>query len=204
MRQQGRLSEWNDARGFGFVQPNGGGDRCFVHIRAFSARDRRPALGDVITYDVQRDAQGRFNATHVRFALQRDGLRAGTASKSNGGRDRMPRRAIALLFLAGLVAATALGHCPPWIAALYLGLSPLTFLVYWHDKSAAQRDRQRTPEKVLQLLALSGGWPGALLAQATLRHKNRKVSFQVTFWGAVAVNLTALAWLASGGLRVAG
>jgi cold shock CspA family protein len=41
MRQQGRLSEWNDARGFGFVQPNGGGDRCFVHIRAFAARDRR-------------------------------------------------------------------------------------------------------------------------------------------------------------------
>jgi cold shock CspA family protein len=41
MRQQGRLSEWNDARGFGFVQPHGGGDRCFVHIGAFAGRDRR-------------------------------------------------------------------------------------------------------------------------------------------------------------------
>lgn len=34
MRLQGKISEWNDARGFGFVQPNGGGERCFVHIRA--------------------------------------------------------------------------------------------------------------------------------------------------------------------------
>ncbi|MFG3449372.1 DUF1294 domain-containing protein [Stenotrophomonas sp. NPDC047960] len=204
MRQQGRLSEWNDARGFGFVRPNGGGDRCFVHIRAFPARDRRPVLGDVITYDVQRDAQGRLNAANVRFALQRDGHRAGTARKTDGGRDWMPRRVIALLFLAGVVAATTLGHCPAWIAALYIGLSVPTFLVYWLDKSAAQRGRQRTPEKALQLLALAGGWPGALLAQATLRHKNRKVSFQVAFWTAVVINIAALAWLASADIRLAG
>ena len=204
MRQQGRLSEWNDARGFGFVQPNGGGDRCFVHIRAFSARDRRPALGDVITYDVQRDAQGRLNAANVRFALQRSGLRAGTASKGNGGRDWMPRRAIALLFLTGVVAATALGHCPTWIAAIYLGLSALTFLVYWHDKSAAQHGRRRTPESTLQVMAMLGGWPGALLAQGMLRHKNRKASFQMTFWGAVVLNLVTLAWIAGGGLPTAG
>lgn len=196
MRQQGRLSEWNDARGFGFVRPNSGGDRCFVHIRAFPARDRRPVLGDVITYDVQRDAQGRLNAANVRFALQRNGFRAGTPSKANGGRDRLPRRAIALLFLGCVTAATVFGRGPVWIAAMYLGLSALTFLVYWHDKSAAQRDRQRTPEKVLQLLALSGGWPGALLAQATLRHKNRKGSFQFTFWTAVVINLAVLAWIA--------
>lgn len=132
--------------------------------------------------------------------------KAHAASRPKRGRepDWLPRRAIALLFLAGVVAATTLGYCPHWIAALYIGLSVLTFLVYWHDKSAAQRDRQRTPEKALQLLALSGGWPGALLAQATLRHKNRKVSFQVTFWAAVVINIAALAWLASGGLRVAG
>jgi len=204
MRQQGRLSEWNDARGFGFVQPNGGGDRCFVHIRAFAARDRRPALNDVITYDVQRDGQGRLNAVNVRFALQRDGLRAGTTTKGNGGPDRLPRRTIALLFLAGVAAASFAGYCPPWIVVAYLGLSALTFLFYWHDKSAAHHDRRRTPESTLQVIALLGGWPGALLAQAVLRHKNRKASFQTTFWVAVVVNLVAMAWIAGGGLSIAG
>jgi uncharacterized membrane protein YsdA (DUF1294 family)/cold shock CspA family protein len=200
MRQQGKLSEWDDARGFGFVQPNGGGERCFVHIRAFTARDRRPALGDVITYEVKPDARGRLNAVGVRFALQRSGAR-GTASKSTGhGPDRLPRTLIALVFLAGVVAAMFGGFLPPWVPAVYLGLSGVTYLAYWQDKAAAQRDRRRTPESTLQMLALFGGWPGALIAQATLRHKNRKVSFQVTFWMVVVVNLAGLVWIASGGL----
>jgi|GEM_PF-5532685 len=53
-------------------------------------------------------------------------------------------------------------------------------------------------------MALLGGWPGALLAQGMLRHKNRKASFQTTFWGAVVINLVALAWIAGGGWSTAG
>lgn len=204
MRQQGRLSEWNDARGFGFVQPHGGGERCFVHIGAFAGRDRRPALGDVITYEVQRDGKGRLNATQVRFALQGNGRRATTATAGSAGRDWLPRRAIAVLFLAGVAAAAWLGRCPPWIAAAYAGLSAITFMFYWHDKSAARHGRRRTPEGTLQVMALLGGWPGALLAQGMLRHKNRKASFQTTFWGAVVINLVALAWIAGGGVSTAG
>ncbi len=194
MRLQGKLSEWDDARGFGFVQPNGGGERCFVHIRAFAARDRRPALGDVITYEVQRDAQGRRNATQVRFALQRGGTR-GTPAAERKGRDIFPRKTVALLFLAGVAGLSAWMHWPMWLPATYMGVSGVTYLFYWHDKSAARNDRQRTPEKTLQLLALFGGWPGALFAQSVLRHKNRKTSFQGVFWVAVAINLIALTWL---------
>lgn len=196
MRLQGKISEWNDARGFGFVQPNGGGERCFVHIRAFSARDRRPVLGDVITYDVQNDAQGRRNAVAVRFALARDGGRpAARAVPRGAGPDRLPRKAIALVFLAGLIAVAVWQHWPMWVPGAYLGLSVVTFAWYRHDKSAAQNDRQRTQESTLQGLALLGGWPGALMAQAMLRHKNRKAAFQQVFWAAVVINIVALGWL---------
>lgn len=194
MRLQGKISEWDDARGFGFVSPNGGGERCFVHIRAFAARDRRPATGDVVTYAVERDAQGRRNAAQVRFALQRGGAR-NTRSAERKGRDIFPRNAIALLFLAGITGLTMWMHGPLWLPAVYFGASVVTFLFYWFDKRAAENDRQRTPEKTLQLLALLGGWPGALLAQSELRHKNRKASFQQVFWVVVVINVGAAAWL---------
>jgi len=33
------------------------------------------------------------------------------------------------------------------------------------------------------------------MAQAMLRHKNRKASFQRVFWVAVVINIVALGWL---------
>jgi uncharacterized membrane protein YsdA (DUF1294 family) len=40
----------------------------------------------------------------------------------------------------------------------------------------------KTPESNLHLLALAGGWPGALFAQQFLRHKSAKAEFRGTFW----------------------
>ncbi|WP_444677964.1 cold shock domain-containing protein [Halomonas sp. E19] len=37
MRHEGKLTEWNDAKGFGFITPTAGGPRVFVHISAFPA-----------------------------------------------------------------------------------------------------------------------------------------------------------------------
>lgn len=84
-----------------------------------------------------------------------------------------------------------------WIAAAYAGLSVITFIVYAIDKSAARSKGPRTPERTLHLLALAGGWPGALLAQRWLRHKSAKASFRRVFWATVAVNVLGLAMLSA-------
>ena len=76
--------------------------------------------------------------------------------------------------------------------------SVLTFLLYWHDKRQAQRGGWRVPELRLQLMALLGGWPGAFLAQRILRHKNRKIWFQVGFWSLGLVHLAVLLLLVYG------
>jgi uncharacterized membrane protein YsdA (DUF1294 family) len=86
---------------------------------------------------------------------------------------------------------------PLAIAGIYAALSVLTFTVYGIDKSAARRGTQRTPEAELHLLALLGGWPGALVAQRVFRHKTRKQPFRAYFWVTVAVNCGALVWLLS-------
>ncbi|NMY74709.1 DUF1294 domain-containing protein [Pseudomonas sp. WS 5071] len=71
---------------------------------------------------------------------------------------------------------------------IYLVMSVLAFGLYWYDKQQAKAGQWRTPEKVLHGVELLGGWPGACVAQQLLRHKTRKVSFQLWFWLIVAVH----------------
>jgi uncharacterized membrane protein YsdA (DUF1294 family) len=74
-------------------------------------------------------------------------------------------------------------------------MSTIAYLMYYFDKRAARLDAQRTPENTLHLVALFGGWPGALFAQQQLRHKSIKPSFRFVFWITVIVNLAALTYL---------
>ena len=66
MRYQGRVYNWNDDKGYGFVTPNGGGDKAFVHMKAFST-SRRPVNGDLITYEVEKDPRNRIRAVNVKY-----------------------------------------------------------------------------------------------------------------------------------------
>ncbi|MBB6338878.1 uncharacterized membrane protein YsdA (DUF1294 family) [Xanthomonas arboricola] len=106
----------------------------------------------------------------------------------------LPRKTLALLFLIGMTAVVVAGRLPALLALWYAAASMLAMLVYRLDKSAAQRGRQRTPEATLHLIALLGGWPGALLAQALFRHKSSKATFQLRFWITVVANVAALYW----------
>jgi len=76
-----------------------------------------------------------------------------------------------------------------WITAVYVVLSVVTFVVYAIDKRAAQRGEHRVSENTLHVLAVAGGWPGAIAAQQVLRHKTAKRSFRAVFWVTVAVNV---------------
>lgn len=89
---------------------------------------------------------------------------------------------------------------PQHLALFLLGaLNLATFAGYALDKAAARRGGRRVPEATLHLLALCGGWPGALLARRLLRHKTAKFGFTLGLWLTVAANLTvvSLLWLQS-------
>lgn len=66
--------------------------------------------------------------------------------------------------------------------AAYAGVSLVSVFLYWSDKRAAEQALQRTPEKLLHMSELLGGWPGALVAQQVLRHKTRKAAYQQLCW----------------------
>ena len=104
---------------------------------------------------------------------------------------RFPRVAatMAALWFAALGVTVATGRMPSWVLAMSAVVSAITYLAYRSDKRRAQKSERRIPEQTLHLLSLLGGWPGALVAQWRLRHKNRKLAFQTAFWLVIAVNV---------------
>jgi uncharacterized membrane protein YsdA (DUF1294 family)/cold shock CspA family protein len=192
MRYAGRISDWNDEKGFGFVVPNGGGTRAFVHIRQFQRGSRRPVAGDLISYLPVVDERGRTNAQQIRHAGEKVVVPR-TPS-------RFPRAVLGICVLGLIGGAAAFGLLPPLLLGAYLGLSVLSYLLYWWDKSAAQKGARRTPENNLHLMDLLGGWPGALVAQQQFHHKTAKASFQAAFWVTVFLNVGMCIWLVESGL----
>ena len=97
-----------------------------------------------------------------------------------------------VLFLLCVMLAAGTGHLHPLIELAYLIASLAAFVLHWHDKHQARHGEWRTPESMLHLAELFCGWPGAMLAQALLRHKTAKLSYQLVFWLCLALNLATL------------
>ena len=189
MRFDGTIKTWNDERGFGFIAPTQGGQEIFVHVKAFRTRGFRPEVGQAVTFEVELNPEGKKRAKAV------EPLRAtrSVQSRSRSGSAQWGTAtyfAIPAFLLLYLVVAV-FWRVPSWVAGVYFGTSLLAFLIYAADKSAAEAERWRVSESTLLLVGLLGGWPGAIVAQQTLRHKSSKRSFRDAFWGTVAFNVFA-------------
>lgn len=183
MREQGRLMEWNDDRGFGFITPLRGGPKVFVHTSEFPRELRRPIATDLVVYEVGRDDRGRAQAHRVEF-MTRAHARHEEQENPLGNFEM----ALPAAFLGLLALLAAFGRIPPWVFWFYVIASIFGFVAYWQDKRAALQGKWRTSEAALLGFALFGGWPGAYLARHLFRHKTRKQPFRTYFWVAVALN----------------
>jgi uncharacterized membrane protein YsdA (DUF1294 family)/cold shock CspA family protein len=188
MRTQGKITHWNDDKGYGFITPASGAKQVFFQINAFNARGVRPQLDQHVTFALSMDRQGRPCAARVALA----GEEISGEIKRN---DRVLMIGASVFFLLFVGLAAWSGSLPGALFGFYLGICALTFLVYAMDKSAAQSGARRIREAHLHGLALIGGWPGAMLAQQLLRHKSVKQEFRAVFWATVVMNLAAFAWL---------
>lgn len=165
----GKITEWNRDRGFGYVAHEG--RSLYVHIHDFAERSGTPVKGDIISFAVGNDRDGRPCAVQVVFRAR--------------GRFKFWHFLVLALLLGAPGYALYRALDPLMLRNVAGGwaiLSGLTYLVYSWDKRQARAAGQREPENLLHLLELLGGWPGAWIAQRRLRHKTTKLSFQLVFW----------------------
>lgn len=198
-RQTGVLADWNDERGFGFIQTGAG--RIFAHISDFDPTGGRPQVGDFVAYEVGQAPDGRSRAVLATRVFARPTItRSARGRAAKGGRGRVEWVAFVPVAAFGSYLALAIAQhgVSPWFALFYLVMSLLTFIDYAADKRAAVAGAWRTRERSLQVAALLGGWPGGVLAQQFVRHKNRKPSFQIIFWLAAMANVAGFLVLTIG------
>lgn len=193
MRHVGRLVKWDESRGFGFIQPVSGGPQVFVHISKFPGR-RRPVLGMELSFEVARDLQNRLSAAHVRYGsvISRGPVENRVGAGSGGA---WLAATIALVALLTIGLAAVRGWVPGFLPVVFLVASCAVFLAYAFDKSAAMNRRRRTPENVLHLMNLLGGWPGGLFAAQLFHHKSKKLGFRAVFYVCIVLNCAAVGWI---------
>ena len=180
----GVITSWNADRGFGLIRPDNGGEDIFLHIKDCAALGDSPQTRQRVSFEIDVGHQGKVRAVRVRPV--RSALNVGTVSLF-----------LIPVFAIVLALAYAWAQPPEWLWWWYAGACVVTLIAYARDKRAAERGDWRTPESTLHVLALLGGWPGALLAQQWLRHKSTKAEFRAVFWGTVGLNKVGFLVLAS-------
>lgn len=184
MKKAGRIKSWHADKGYGFIDIHADLKDVFFHITALQTRSVQPKPGDRVSFELSKGKDGRMQALNVAIA-------GAPKSTAGAGANWFPAL-VGLAALATIAVGALGGYLPRLVGIISAVASVIAFFAYADDKAKARRSARRTPEVNLHFIALCGGWPGALAAQHLLRHKNRKPSFQVVFWGTVALNIAGL------------
>lgn len=190
--ETGKITSWNDEKGFGFITPTSGIKQLFFHIKDFNRKHERPSEGLSVSYLLSKDSRGRICATDI-FP------EGNSLEMTFARRQKAFSVFISSSFLGVVTVLTLAKKLPIAVLTFYAAISILTFLVYYKDKTAARSGSWRTPENLLHLLSIIGGWPGAAIAQSLLRHKSKKMTFRLFYWLTAVINCTILALLLTTG-----
>jgi len=198
-RLRGKLVDWNDARGFGFILDEDG-RRYFVHITSIARIATRPRVGDTVQFVPRMGSRRRLEAKLVTI----DGANPVSWRSHNTSEKRDPDWQVVLaITLIGLLAYL-IWRDPSAVAlsVLYLAVGAVSFYLYVADKQAAEAQAWRVSESALHSIDLAFGIIGGLLAQALFRHKTRKTSFMLVTLAIGFGHLALLVVLSLGDIKL--
>ena len=200
MRDQGRLVEWFDDKGYGFIQPNDASkDRVFLHIKDFMRQGPRPIVGCALEYTVLLDGDGRYRAQQVTYlkASQTQKILPKPKNVNVQQQKLKPMQIACVGYILALAVFTLLGMLSGMVLLFISIINALTYWMYAQDKEAALLGNRRVPEQTLHILSFLGGWPTAWLAQEKMRHKTQKQPFRKIYFCTIALNILLILWLIS-------
>ena len=65
----GTVKFFNESKGYGFIQPDGGGNDAFVHISAVEQAGMRSLRENQrVSYELEQDRRGKLAATNLKSA----------------------------------------------------------------------------------------------------------------------------------------
>ena len=192
-RFQGRLIEWHDEKGYGFIQgiTDERHTKVFLHIKSFKRSGPRPIEGCVLEYELGLDERSRPQALQVSYA------KATQVNKKSGKSNpttaqKIPFHPIYILmavYWVTLLVASAFSAIPSFFLLMLSLVNAYTYWIYAKDKKAAQNNEQRVPEQHLLTMSLVGGWTAAWFAQQNLRHKTQKQPFKKYYQIMIGLNI---------------
>lgn len=201
MRYQGRLVEWFDEKGYGFIQPlDTSKPKVFLHIKDFAKTGPRPLVGCALEYQLAIDDKGRYRAQQVQYLKLKQVQQKGANPQSKTPVPAKKYTPMQYGIVAYIVVVSILSLTGLLSGLVMLVITLINILTYWlyaQDKEAARQSGQRVPENTLHLLAFLGGWPAAWLAQQRLRHKTKKQPFRNIYFCMIVLNILGLIWLMS-------
>lgn len=200
MRYSGKLIRWDDDKGFGFIEHNDIKNGVFIHIKSFNNPKNRPQVDDIITYELNKDINGKYNARNasIRSVMPKPKPVSKSTRQVKQNKDTEDSGAnyfITIIIVIFSIYLLFLSKSMPFVVPFYIMMGLITYFIYSSDKQKARRDEWRTPESTLLVFGLFGGWVGAIFAHRKLRHKNRKMDFQAKFWITVISNWIALFYI---------
>ncbi|XXQ69036.1 DUF1294 domain-containing protein [Neisseriaceae bacterium B1] len=186
----GKIVQWNEEKGYGFVQTQALAEPIFFHASTLTAREHAPKKGEVITIKAQYDAnKKRWQATEVTSPMREQ--HAAAQQKRDNALIRPLKDKLIWAIPIALIYLVVLYTQAPKLALSNLFISLVAVVLYAWDKRCALSQSSRIPETSLHALALIGGWAGALIARYLFRHKTQKQPFVSLFWFTVLLNIAA-------------
>lgn len=103
---KGKIIQWNDDRGFGFISTENEKHRIFFHISSVKTKSRRPEVGDPVEFNLGKDSNGKLRATMVAIG----GLAKSKPARRFPSRVEPPRKN-AFDYLLILIVLSLGGYC---------------------------------------------------------------------------------------------
>ena len=64
---KGKITQWHDDKGYGFIQMDNSSQKVFCHISSFIQKQPRPSEGENVSFDIVTNEKGQTSAKKIRY-----------------------------------------------------------------------------------------------------------------------------------------